>query len=194
MREELNRQIVQGSVSGATFVPGNAGKDLFPLGWFLRKVNSTDPTVGGNVGNISGSSNSWWQHRTANIDGASVTGTSFSGTVTSYAGIKANFKRLYNFCARGSGGPPDLGLADQVTFETYENALDTQVRYTDTALADMGFDNIKLRGATLLWDEQVPDIDNGTVAVTEGTLFLINSKFYKLVIDSETDVVTTPLH
>jgi hypothetical protein len=73
-----------------------------------------------------------------------------------------------------------------------EHNVDTQVRYTDTAMADMGFDNIKLRGATLLWDEVVPDIDNGTTAITAGTCFLLNSNFYKLVIDQETDIITSP--
>jgi hypothetical protein len=56
----------------------------------------------------------------------------------------------------------------------------------------MGFDNIKLRGATVIWDEVIPDIDNGTAAITAGTVFMLNTNFYKLIIDSETDVVTTP--
>ena len=59
-------------------------------------------------------------------------------------------------------------------------------------MADMGFDNIKLRGATVLWDELVPDIYNGTAAVTVGSAFFINTDFYQLIIDSETDIVTTP--
>ena len=29
-------------------------------------------------------------------------------------------------------------MTDQVSFETYENALDTKVRYTNTKMADMG--------------------------------------------------------
>ena len=76
----------------------------------------------------------------------------------------------------------------------YENALDDKVRYTNTKLADMGFDNIKLRGATAIWDEVVPDIDTADITdpLTSGTVFMLNSNFYKLIVDSETDVVTTP--
>jgi hypothetical protein len=59
-------------------------------------------------------------------------------------------------------------------------------------MADMGFDTVKLLGATLIWDEVVPDIDSGTTAITKGTLFLLNSNFYHFVIDSKTDVVITP--
>lgn len=192
LRETLNEQLVRGTVSGATFVPGNSGKDMLPLGYFLRKDNTTDPTTGGNVGNIA-SSNDWWRHRTAVADSASAdTGNSFAQSITTYAGLKAGLHRLYNYCSRGSGGKPDLGLADQITFETYENALDQQVRYTSQQMADLGFDSIKLKGATLMWDEVVPDVDNGTAAVTAGSCFLVNSNFYKLIIDSETDFTTTP--
>lgn len=196
MREKLNSDLVLGTVSGATFVPetsagGNLG--LNPLGYFMRKLNATDPTTGGNVGNISGASHSWWRHITADIgSNGTQTGNAFALNATTYAGLKAALKRQYNYCSRGSGGSPDLVIMDQVTFETYENALDTQVRYQNTKMADMGFDTIKLRGATCLWDEKVPDVYTGTAAITKGTAFFINTKFYNLFIDSETDIVTTP--
>jgi len=192
MFETFNKQLVQGTVSSATFVPGNDVKDLNPLGYFLRKLNQTDPTTGGNVGNIAGATEAWWRHRTAAYNGDADTGVDFNISATTYKGLVVNLRRQYNFCSRGSGGSPNVVLFDQVSFETYENALDEKVRYTNTRLADMGFDNIKLRGATCIWDEQVPDIDTGTVAITLGTAFFLNTKFYKLIIDSETDMVTTP--
>lgn len=193
MRETLNSQLLLGTVSGATFVPGNSGKDLNPLFYYLRKLNQTDPVSGGNVGNIAGASNAWWRHQTAVADsGSKDTGNAFALSISTYAGLKAGLRRLYNSCSKGSGGSPNLGIADQITFETYENSLDTQVRYTNTKMADMGFDNIKLRGATILWDEVVPDVDNGTAAITSGTCALINTNFYNLIIDSQTDIVTTP--
>lgn len=195
MTEVLNGNLLQGAVSGATFVPetstaGNLG--LLPMGYFLRFENATDPTVGGDVGNISNASNDWWRHRTSSFAGSNDTGNDFSNNVTSYAGLKVNLHRMQNFCGRGAGGSPDLAIGDQVSWETYSNALDEQVRYTDTAMADMGFDSVKLRGATFIWDEVVPDIGNGTAEITLGTVFHINTKFYKIVFDSETDVVTTP--
>lgn len=192
MREELNAQLLQGTVSSSTFVPGNDAKDMYPLGYFLRKDNTTDPTTGGNVGNISGSSHSWWRHQTANFNGDADTGVAFNLSVTSYNGLKVALRRLYNHCGRGSGGFPDLAVCDQNTFETYVNALDQNVRFQNTRMADMGFENVKMSGATIIWDELVPDVENGTTAVTVGTVFMLNTKFYKLVIDSETDVVTTP--
>lgn len=198
MREEVNSQLVQGTVSSATFVPGNDAKDMFPLGYFLRKDNSTDPTTGGNVGNIAGATYSWWRHHTATTASATKdTGNDFALNVTTYNGLNNALRRLYNYCARGSGGAPNLALFDQLSYEIYEASLDTKTRYNDTRMADMGFETLKLKGATCIWDELVPDINNGDTDLsddsnTDGTVFMLNTDFYKLVIDSQTDMVTTP--
>ena len=195
MREEINRQLVAGTVSASTFIPGNDAKDLNPLGWFMRKDNTTDPTAGGNVGNIAGASESWWRHRTAVADsGSADTGNDFALNVSTYKGLVVALRRMYNFAGRGSGGSPNMVLMDQTTYETYENALDDKVRYTNTAMADMGFETIKLKGATCVWDEEVPSIDDGNAAAdaTDGTAFFLNTNFYKLIIDSETDIAVTP--
>ena len=196
MREKLNTDLVLGTVSSNTFVPetssgGNVG--LLPLGYFMRKINSTDPTTGGNVGNISGSSHSWWRHVTAGIGAnGSQTGNSFALNATTYLGIEQALKRTYNYTARGSGGAPNLVVFDQISYEIYESAMAQRQRYMDTRMADMGFDNIKLKGATCIWDEVTPDVYTGTAAIAKGTAFFINTNFYNLVIDSETDIVTTP--
>lgn len=197
MREKINSDLVLGTVSSSTFVQDTAedgSYGLNPLGYFFRLQQATDPTTI-NVGNISGSSYSWWRHRAADLGadaGSTMSNEDFALNVTTYAGLKVGLRRLYNWCSRGSGGSPNLGVMDQVSFETYENALDQSVRYMNTKMADMGFDTIKLRGATLIWDEVVPDVFTGTSAITVGTIFLINTNFYELYIDSETDIVTTP--
>lgn len=195
MREAINTQLIQGTVSSATFVPGNDAKDMYPLGYFFRKANQTNPTTGGNVGNIS-ATNAYWRHVTAVADSASTdTGNAFALSVSTYKGLVVALKRLYNHCSRGTGGSPNLFVLDQNTFETYESALNENVRYTNTKMADMGFDTIKLRGATCIWDELVPSIDTGEAAggsTYTGSAFALNTNFYKLVIDSQTDIITTP--
>ena len=116
--------------------------------------------------------------------------------VTTYTGLRVALYRMYNFCSRGADNSgPNICLSDQVTFETYENGLDQQKRYGDEELVSMGFDNVKLKGATMIWDELVPDIDQGLAAGDTsftGTALFLNTKFYKLVIDKQTDFVTTP--
>ena len=193
MRETLNEQLLLGTVESSELVPGNGGLDLNPLGWFLRKDNTANPTSGGNVGNISASAESWWRHNTAVINSGGIdTGNAFTLNVSTYAGLKVALRRMYNFCGRGSGGFPNLLVGDQVTFETYENALDVNVRFASTRLGELGFDSVKLRGAEFIWDEVIPDVENGTAAITQGTVFFLNTNFYKLIIDSQTDVITTP--
>lgn len=197
LKSKVNNQLVAGAISSATFVPGNDAKDLYPLGYFLRKAVATDPTAGGNVGNISASTYSWWRPNSAVLDsGTKDTGNKFAVAVTTYTGLRVALYRMYNFCSRGADNSgPNICLSDQVTFETYENGLDQQKRYGDEELVSMGFDNVKLKGATMIWDELVPDIDQGLAAGDTsftGTAFFLNTKFYKLVIDKQTDFVTTP--
>jgi len=196
MRETLNQQLLQGTVSSETFVQDTADDGSYglnPLGYFLRKNKATDPSTI-NVGNIASSAESWWRHRVGVLgaNAGSVTGEDFALNVDTYAGLKVGLRRMYNYCSRGSGGSPNLAVADQVTFETYENALDVNIRFQNTKMGDLGFDTLKLRGATVIWDEVVPDMYTGTTGITLGTMFFLNTNFYKLMIDSETDIVTTP--
>lgn len=192
LKQVVNTQLIQGTVSSGTFVPGNSAKDLLPIGSFLRKLKATNCTTGA-TGNISSATYSWWRHYVGDCSTQSTTNADFNITVSTRAGLKTYLYRMWNYCSRGGDGSgPDIILCDQVTYETYEMALDASKQYIDVDMASLGFDNIKLKGGTMLWDELVPDIGSGTTAITYGTAFFLNSKFYKLVIDSETDFVTTP--
>ena len=206
IKEQVNERLMVGEVNGTaptgTFVPYkepiNDEFSLNPLGYFLPKANASDPAVGGNVGNISRATYDWWRPHTAVFDSAAIdTGNSFAVAVTTFKGLKVALYRMYNFCTRGAGGEaPNLGVMDQITFETYENSLDQQKQYMDESLATMGFTNVKLKGMTLVWDEKVPAIDTGAVAGAtshySGSVFFLNTKYYQLIIDSQTDFITTP--
>lgn len=193
IKAKVNQQLLQGTVSSSTFVPGNDVKDMFPLGYFIRYAPATDPTTGGNVGGISAATYDWWRPNLCNLATTVASAHKFGLAVTTWAGLKIGLKRLYNFCSRGADGSgPNLIVANQETYEAYESALEVNLRYSDTKLADMGFDNIKLKGSTMIWDELVPDLYSGTTSLTVGTAFYLNTKFYKLVIDKETDFITTP--
>lgn len=201
-KEKVNQQLLAGEVNTATLVPitdtSNGSIGMNPLGYFLPKNNNADPLAGGSVGNINRATYSWWRPQTAVFDsGTKDTGNSFALSVSTYAGLKVGLYRMYNYCSRGAdGSAPNLIVTNQETFETYENSLDTQKRYADESLATMGFDNVKLKGATIIWDELCPSIDTGEVDVTSathtGTAFFLNTNFYKIIIDKQTDFITTP--
>jgi len=203
MTEKLNGDLLHGTLYGTagsgTWVPevsAGGAIGLLPLAYFLRQLNATAPSVGGNVGNIDVSAESWWRHNTATLDsGTKETGNSFAMTVSTWAGLKYALYKMYMTCSRGGGGAPDLCVADQYSYEYYNNALDANIRYSNTKMADMGFDTVKLRGATMIWDEMVPDVDAAYAighASWTGSVFFLNTKFYNLIIDSETDIITTP--
>jgi hypothetical protein len=192
MKEAVLDQLIAGTVSSATFVPGNSAKDLNPLGYFFRKAKATDPTTGGNVGNIASATYSWWRHVTASFGSNALTNGDFQIAITTRAGLKTGLLKLYNLCSKGADGSgPNLILSGAAAHETYELSLDASIRYADQDMADMGFDTIKMKGATWTWDERVPDVYTGTAAQTYDTIFMINTKFYKLYIDAESDFVTT---
>jgi len=196
MKSQVNTQLVQGTVDTNTFVPGNGAKDLLPLGYFLPKTIGTDPVAGGSVGNINRATYSWWRPYIADLSTDTLGVNTFAIDTTTYTGLRVALYRMWNYCSRGADGSgPNICLSDQVTFETYENSLDQLKRYGNDDLGKMGFDTLKLKGATLIWDELVPDLEAGTAAIGssgKGTAFFINTRFYKLMIDSETDFITTP--
>ncbi len=207
LKEELNRQLVRGTYASSggsndTFLPGNTEKDLNPLPWFLRRLRGTDPASTSNVGEIAAATYAWWMARAAACDTstASTDGNDFAKDVTNFATLKTAMRSMYNWCSRGADGSgPNIVLMNQGTYEVYESALDAGTRYTDTALADMGFDTVRLKGASVIWDEHVVNLDEGYYGTNasyssnnkEGTAFFINTNFMKLCIDRQTDFATT---
>ncbi len=193
IKAAINSQLVLGTVSSATFIPGNDEKDLLPLGWFLRKLRATDPTSTVKVGEILAATYAWWKAQTFEASTATPGTNTAAAAVTTYKGYLNFLRKAYNTCANGAdGSAPNLLLATQGAYELYCNALQNQVQYTDLRLAEIGFDSVKLRGSTMIYDELVPDVYTGTAAITKGTVFFLNTKYYKLTIDRETDFITTP--
>ena len=142
------------------------------------------------IGNINGSTYSWWRNQAK------------SSTASTFAGFKLEMNNLYNSCSKGVQGSPDLGVCDQVSWETYWGSLQTNERYiiNDKKTVDIlgGSEALAFRGAALVWDEVVPDTETNANVVdsigsfTAGTLFLINSQCMEFVTDSQTDFITTP--
>jgi len=144
------------------------------------------------VGNINGNTFSFWRNQAA------------SSTASTFAGQKQEMNQIYNDCARGAGGNPDLLMGDQRSWEQYFNSLQNQERYiiTDQRIIDVlggaGEDMLKFRGATFIWDEVVPDtetthevVDN-TGSLSAGSIFFINSESMEYIVDSQTDFIVTP--
>jgi len=183
MQDEASRQLLvpNGSLTGSAFTVGNSGKDLLGLPILV----ADDPTTG-TVGNLNRATYLWWRNQQTD------------SAATTYISLKKELRTMWNDCSKGTGNGPDMALADQTTYETYEAALDENTRYTNTVMADLGFDNLRLKGSLLYWDERMPDwegsnypaVDGGTPGY--GSVCYLNTKFLELVVDSQTDFITTP--
>ena len=142
------------------------------------------------MGNINGSTYAFWRNQLS------------TSAATTWRGFFGECVGLYNDCSRGTGGSPDLIVDDQRTWEQYWNGLSNQERYviTDQRTIDIlgGSDALKFRGAVRVWDEVVPDVETNAEVVdaigtfTLGSSFYINSEAMEYIVDSQTDMITTP--
>lgn len=109
----------------------------------------------GSVGGIDPGTYTWWKS----------TETSVGGPLTVGA-----MTTLYNTVSKGKDHP-DLVLSTQTLYEKYESLLQPQMRFTNTKVADAGFENLTFKGATFMFD---PDC-------ISGVLYMLNSKYLELV-------------
>ncbi len=151
---------------------GNNNKDI--LG--LAAIVADDPTTG-ILGGIdrSDSANAWWRN-------VSIAGTK---TSAAYDNLLSTMRSTYNTSSKGSEHP-DLIISDQDTFEGYESLIVDQKRFANEDVADAGFENMKYKGATMMWDPTCPG------SSTDGRMYMLNSKYLQWTVDSETDFLTTP--
>jgi hypothetical protein len=140
-----------------------------------------DPTTSTVVGNINQQTNVWWRNQTKDFTNA-----------TTFVKFLAYLRNLRNNCSKGPGGPPDLHITTQGTEELYEAALAAAHRNPSYQVADIPFDNVAFYGKPVCWDEFVPDAANGTVTQTKGSWYMLNTKFWGVRVDKETNFAPTP--
>ena len=138
---------------------GNSNKDWLGLS---ALVGST-----GSPGGIAAADNTWWRSAVTNQGGAI--------TIAAMA-------TLYNNCSVGND-QPTICITGQNQYEAYEALLTDQIRYTDTDMADGGFQNLLFKGCPLTFD--------GTLA-GEGKLYFLNTKYLQLVAHSDVWFKPTP--
>ena len=182
-KEFFCKALLQGNGAGALSTPWTdptTGAYACDPIW---KIVQTDPTSVDTVGNIPQATNSWWQNRVSDFSG-----------VTTYAGFLAKANNLYNTAARGPGGPPELILCDQLTYELWVSAYENVHRRTAASDDDYPFPNIKFQGGLVVWDENFPNLYASTLDTSTtngGGMVMLNFDFLKVRYESDTDFVKT---
>lgn len=133
------------------FSSAQTGANITPLNAIIASS--------GTIGDINGTTNSWWQ---------STQTTSGSFATRGLSDLRTAWD---NVSVRMPAGGPDLILSDQTAYEAYEATLTPTVRYTDVSMGDLGFSNLKYKDAVWTWDPNA----------TSGYIYGLNSKALELV-------------
>ena len=162
-------------------------KDFLGLDELIEDVaGASQSTVGG----INRAVETWWRSQYLATSPLSVSTTE----------LARNMRTFYNTCTKQLG-QPDLILTDQVLFERYENDNVDKLRMTDTKLMDVGFQNLKFKNATMMWDENIQDgtgITSGvgtphtSAAGNTHLMYFINSNYMRIVLHPRRNFVMTP--
>ena len=88
---------------------------------------------------------------------------------------------MWNDVSDGSDTSTFL-LTGSTVFEYYENTLTGQIRYTDTRLADAGFQALAYKNVPILWDPQIGNTDE---------IYFINTRWLKLKMNAGSDFVSS---
>jgi len=145
-----------------------------------------------NVGGITVSANTWWQNKVLGNAGTTFTWIDDSDAPSLATGPVA-LRKIYAYCSKGVGGPPDMAFASLHGYMGYEAYMATRQIYRDPEMAKMGFDNIKFRNTTLFWDEDVASasVPAATGQATAAIFYFLNTEFVHLKVDSQTDFIRT---
>lgn len=184
-KEFYGKNFLQGSVNqagGSLLTPYTSTTNGASFVDPLPKLIQYDPTASLTLGGINQNTYSWWRNQYA--VSAATTTTAFMNEILN----------MYNLCSKGPGGPPDLILCDQKTWELVHQSY--RAYFQNNAMSDgqFPFPNLKFLQSRLVWDEWVPNVYAGTAdttTATGGTMYFLNTKFFKCIYEAETNFVAT---
>jgi len=121
----------------------------------------------------NGTTENWWKSQS--IDGGAVDG----------AGLEALLRNAYNKASDAGNDRVDALFTNAYGFGFYESTLTPQVRYTDTAKANLGFQNLMFKNVPMFWDFDCSGGTEGTVSDVSASFYGLNSKYIGVAIHSD---------
>ena len=118
--------------------------------------------------------NDWWKSK-VNSTGGAMDG----------AALEDALRALYNSTSDAGPDVVDAIFTNAFGFGLYESSLTPQVRYTDTAKANLGFQNLMFKNVPMMWDFACSGGTEGTVSETSASYYGLNSKYVGLKIHAD---------
>lgn len=140
-----------------------SGKDFLGLDELVEDVvGSSQGTRGG----IDPTVHTWWQ-------------TKFKSG--SLANLSSDMRNFYNTCSRGIS-KPDYITTTYAVYEAYEDQNAGKQRVMDNRLLDVGFENLRFKGATIVPNENC----------IAGNMYFLNTRYLRLKIHRNRNFTMTP--
>jgi hypothetical protein len=158
----------------------NGSTGITPLPKLISYNTSGSAGTALTLGGISEYTYSWWRNQYA------------TSAATTYSGFIYELLNMYNTVALGTGGPPNLLIMDQVTYQNAQHAYFSIYKRNEGANSDTyPFENFMFKNARCILDDKVPDAYTGAPGtevggivspstLTYGTAYFVNTKFMKL--------------
>lgn len=162
----LNAKIMQAEMSikdllnTMLFDDNSVAKSFNGLGNIVGTKNNT-------VGNIDGSTYTWWNPYIPVAAGSAATLD------------EVDMANVYNNVSKGSD-VPDLIITTEALFAKYESLLTPQVRYQDVSKANSGFQNLMFKQTPVVFDLNATDPSGATPNSTGDPMYFLNTKYLKL--------------
>lgn len=128
----------------------------------LSHLITSDGT--GTVGGIVAGTYTFWKNKFKEV----------SGTGATFATLKAGMNDLWLSTTRGQD-KPDLIVMSHDFYALYEGGLQDLQRYGDAKMASLGFEALKYKTASVVFD------DNTNFGTTAETAYFINTKYLYLM-------------
>lgn len=131
---------------------------------------ATIVTNSGTVGDINGSTSTWWQSQVVSSGSFAAQG-------------RADLTNLVNsISVINPVGLPEMLVSDQTTFERYEGTLTPEQRFSNTQAADGGFVNLTFKRIPWMWSPQA----------TANTIYALHGSALEFIVNSDTDFLVKP--
>lgn len=124
----------------------------------------------GTLGTIAGGTDTFWQS------------TSTASGVFATQGLADMQTLYYTISSSSMMDNPTHILTTRPIFNRFEQTRLPLERIQNTQTANAGFTNLTFKGVPIMWDQYIDS----------GVLYMCNSNYWNLCVDTETDFVTTP--